>query len=144
MFWSNLIRVCFCLCACSVKCCSPLSLSALWGNGASLRLLPWKHQWAWTTQAKVNIGRWGILRCAPRNLPSNSTRIMRKPRELYPVTKKKKTYSQINASVAERFVVLWVRPRPSEDTREAHELGTAHPFILRPLYNSTHHRTHFR
>src|SRR4029434_5323334 len=32
LFWSNLIRVCFCLCACSVKCYSPLSLPFRWGN----------------------------------------------------------------------------------------------------------------
>src|SRR4029434_2566320 len=42
-----------------------------------------------TVNLKVNIGSWGTFRCAPRNLPSNSTRILRKPRELYSVTKKK-------------------------------------------------------
>src|SRR4029434_1255437 len=33
LFWSNLICVFFCLFACSVKCCSPLSLPFRWGNG---------------------------------------------------------------------------------------------------------------
>src|SRR4029434_3853262 len=97
LFWSNLICVFFCLCACSVKCCSPLSFPFRWGNGPSLRLLPWKHQCACTTQAKVNIEQWGTFRCAPRNLPGNQTGIMRKQRDLT-WTKGKKTYSQINAS----------------------------------------------
>ena len=43
LFWSNLILVCFCVCAFSVKCFSPLSLSAPWGSAANLRLLLWKQ-----------------------------------------------------------------------------------------------------
>src|SRR4029434_5497215 len=37
LFWSNLIHVCFCLCACSVKCCSPLSFSALWATAQAFK-----------------------------------------------------------------------------------------------------------
>ena len=50
------------VCACSVKCCLLFTV---------IRLLLWKHQWAWATQDKVYIGSWGSFTCAPRNLPSN-------------------------------------------------------------------------
>ena len=46
------------VCACSVKCCMLFTV---------IRLLLWKHQWAWATQDKVYIGSWGSFTCAPRN-----------------------------------------------------------------------------
>ena len=59
------------VCACSVKCCMLFTV---------IRLLLWKHQWAWATQDKVYIGSWGSFTCAPRNLPSNRFQLAQAPK----------------------------------------------------------------
>src|SRR4029434_10240989 len=82
LFWSNLIRVFFCLCACSVKCCSPLSLPFWWGNGPRCPTV--------TMETPMSVNHTRTFRCAPRNLLGNSTGILRKRQDLYPVTKEKK------------------------------------------------------